>query len=141
HVASRGSRPLMTDNTRAASCTLRPNTPIWSSDDPNATSPQRLTRPYVGLMPTTPQKAAGCRTEPPVSEPRAAGTAPAATSAAEPPDEPPGTRVLSSGCSTRPYAECSVEDPIPNSSQLVFPVISAPAALSLATAVASYGER
>src|SRR5947199_9143250 len=92
-------------------------------------------------MPTIPQNDAGWRTEPPVSEPRPAGTAPAATSAAEPPDEPPGTRVLSKGCSARPYAECSVEDPIPNSSQLVFPVISAPAALSLATAVASYGER
>src|SRR5256886_10114388 len=87
-------------------------------------------------MPTIPQNDAGWRTEPPVSEPRPAGTAPAATSAAEPPDEPPGTRVLSKGCSARPYAECSVEDPIPNSSQLVFPVISAPAALSLATAVA-----
>jgi len=28
HVESLGSRPLITDNTRAASCTLRPNTPI-----------------------------------------------------------------------------------------------------------------
>src|SRR5437879_13229800 len=92
-------------------------------------------------MPTIPQNEAGWRTEPPVSEPRPAGTAPAATSAAEPPDEPPGTRVLSKGCSVRPYVECSVEDPIPNSSQLVFPAISAPAALSFATAVASYGPR
>src|SRR5213593_176829 len=92
-------------------------------------------------MPTTPHSDAGWRTEPPVSEPSAAGTAPAATSAAEPPDEPPGTRVLSSGWSTRPYAECSVDDPMANSSQLVFPAISAPAALSFATAVASYGER
>src|SRR5688572_22717174 len=92
-------------------------------------------------MPTTPQKDAGCRTDPPVSEPSAAGTAPAQTSAAEPPDEPPGTRALSSGCTTRPYAECSVEEPIANSSQLVLPAISAPAAFSFATAVASYGER
>ncbi len=44
-----------------------------------------------------PQKLAGWRTEPPVSEPSAAGTAPAATSAADPPDEPPGTRVGSIG--------------------------------------------
>src|SRR6266436_1820587 len=92
-------------------------------------------------MPTTPQNDAGWRTEPPVSEPSAAGTAPAATSAAEPPEEPPGTRVLSVGCCVRPYAECSVDDPMANSSQFVFPAISAPAALSLATAVASYGER
>ena len=35
----------------------------------------------------------GCRIEPPVSEPRLNGTKPAATAAAEPPDEPPGTFV------------------------------------------------
>src|SRR5438445_9785516 len=92
-------------------------------------------------MPTIPQNQAGWRTEPPVSEPSAAGTAPAATSAAEPPDEPPGTRVLSNGWNERPYAECSVDEPMPNSSQFVFPAISAPAAFSFATAVASYGER
>ena len=34
-----------------------------------------------------------------------------------------------------------MEDPIPNSSQFVFPAISAPAARSFATAVASKGER
>src|SRR5205809_6544290 len=92
-------------------------------------------------MPTIPQNEAGWRTEPPVSDPSPAGTAPAATSAAEPPDEPPGTRVLSKGWTARPYAECSVEDPIPNSSQFVLPAISAPAALSFATAAASYGGR
>src|SRR6184192_4745948 len=92
-------------------------------------------------MPTTPHRDAGWRTEPPVSEPSAAGTAPAATSAADPPDEPPGTRVLSNGWSVRPYAECSVEEPMPNSSQLVLPAMSAPAALSFATAVASKGDR
>src|SRR2546425_12908203 len=92
-------------------------------------------------MPTTPQNDAGWRTDPPVSEPRAAGRAPAPTSAAEPPEEPPGTRVLSSGCSVRPYAECSVEEPMANSSQLVLPAMSAPAALSLVTAVAANGGR
>ena len=34
----------------------------------------RLTRPLVGLKPVTPQKCAGRRIEPPVSEPSAAGT-------------------------------------------------------------------
>ena len=89
------------------------------------------------MIPTTPQNDAGWRTEPPVSEPSAAGTAPAATRAAEPPDEPPGTRVLSMGWMDRPYAECSVDEPIANSSQFVFPAINAPAALSLVIAVAS----
>src|SRR4029077_17142290 len=141
HVESLGSRPLITERTGAASCTLRPSTPIWSSEDPKATKPERLTRPYVGLMPTTPHRDAGWRTETPASEPSAAGTAPAATSAAEPPDEPPGTRVLSNGWSERPYAECAVAVPMPPSPQFFFPAIRAPAAFSFATAVASYGER
>ncbi len=50
----------------AASCTLRASGPTQSSEDPYATSPVRGTRPYVGLMPTTPQKCAGCRMLPPV---------------------------------------------------------------------------
>ena len=39
-----------------------------------------------------PQKLAGTRTEPPVSEPTAKSTSPPATAAAEPLEEPPGTR-------------------------------------------------
>ncbi len=42
-------------------------------------------------------KPAGQRMEPPVSEPRESGTSHAATLAALPPDEPPGTRVVSQG--------------------------------------------
>ncbi len=44
-----------------------------------------------------PQSAAGCLMEPPVSEPSAQGASPPATAAAEPPEEPPGTRVGSQG--------------------------------------------
>ena len=47
-------------------------------------------------IPTTPQYAAGCLIEPPVSEPKLNGTKPAAT-AADPPDEPPGTALWSNG--------------------------------------------
>ena len=90
-VASCGSWPLITCRTLAASATVRPNTEMQSSEEPNAPNPNRLTLPYPGLTPTMPQKLAGCRTEPPVSEPSAAGTTPAATSAADPPDDPPGT--------------------------------------------------
>ena len=53
-------------------------------------------------MPVTPVKLAGWRIEPPVSVPVAAGTSCAATAAAEPPDEPPGTRVASQGLRTGP---------------------------------------
>src|SRR5437762_11987754 len=96
-------------------------------------------RPYVGLKPTTPQKAAGWRTEPPVSVPNEPAASPPATAAAEPPDEPPGTRARSHGLRVRWYAECSVDEPIANSSMLVLPRITTPAALSRATIVASYG--
>ena len=46
--------------------------------------------------------AAGWRTEPPVSVPVAAGTSRAATEAAEPPEEPPGTRRVSHGLRAGP---------------------------------------
>ena len=52
-------------------------------------TPARLTRPKVGMSPTTPQCDAGPRIEPPVSEPSATGTMPAATAAPEPVEEPP----------------------------------------------------
>ena len=45
--------------------------------------------PWVGLNPTSPQHAAGMRIDPAPSDAVAMPTAPAATSAAEPPDEPP----------------------------------------------------
>ena len=66
-------------------------------------------------------------------------TMPAATAAADPPEEPPGTRVGSTGFFTGPQALCSFDEPIANSSQLVFPTSTAPAAWSFAMAVPSYG--
>ena len=41
-----------------------------------------------------PHKLAGCLIEPPVSVPIEATQDPSATAAAEPPEEPPGTRLL-----------------------------------------------
>src|SRR5919107_5928099 len=129
----------MAPRARAASSTVAPKTPTWSSDDANATKPNRLTRPYVGFTPTMPQNAAGCRTEPPVSEPRAIGTIPEATATAEPPDEPPGTRSGAIGFFVGPYALCSVDEPIANSSMFVLPNGIAPASRRRFTTVASYG--
>src|SRR3989344_7179034 len=103
-----------------------------------AIRPERDTAPYVGFRPTTPQNDAGWRIEPPVSDPKAAPHISAATAAADPPDVPPGTRVGSCGFLVGPKAEFSVEDPIANSSRLVFPRNTAPASRSLAIAVASY---
>ena len=64
--------------------------PGWSSVSLKASIPgQGGSRP-LGLKPTTPQNAAGRMIEPLVCVPRATGTIPAATAAAEPIDEPPG---------------------------------------------------
>src|SRR5204863_302798 len=97
------------------------------------------TRPYVGLRPTTPHMAAGCLIDPPVSDPNASGVMPAATATADPPLEPPGIRSSAHGFLVGPNAEFSVDDPMANSSQLVFPTMTAPAASRRATAVASNG--
>jgi hypothetical protein len=56
----------------------------------------------VGFIPTIPQSEAGWRIEPPVSVPIPHGASRPATAAAEPPEEPPGTREVSQGLSTSP---------------------------------------
>src|SRR5919204_6237411 len=88
-----------------------------------------------------PHSAAGWRIEPPVSVPSAQGARPAATAAALPPLEPPGTRVRSHGFSTGPNPEFSFDEPIANSSWLVFPSSGAPASRRFCTTVAVYGGR
>src|SRR5580698_7006292 len=129
----------MTSSSVAESLTFRENGPMWSSELANATRPYRDTLPYVGVTPTTPQNEAGCRTDPPVSDPNATTAVPCATAAADPPLDPPGTRSRAQGFRTGPNAEFSFEDPIANSSQLVLPIITPPACSKRAIAVASYG--
>src|SRR5580704_4143817 len=90
-------------------------------------------------MPTTPEKAAGWRMDPPVSDPSAPAVIRAATATALPPDEPPGMRDVSHGLRVGKNALFSVDDPIANSSMLHLPGSTAPAARSRATTVASYG--
>src|SRR5207244_12066231 len=93
--------------------------------------------PYFVRSPPMPQSAAGCLTEPPVSEPSAHGASPAATAAADPPPEPPGTRAGSHGLRLGPKAEFSVDEPIANSSVFVLPSSCSPAALQRAATVES----
>src|SRR5690348_4941792 len=64
---------------------------------------------------------------------------PAATAAADPPDEPPGTRSRAIGFRAGPNALCSVDEPIANSSIFDFATTIAPASTSLRTAVAANG--
>src|SRR5208283_1257549 len=90
-------------------------------------------------MPLTPQKQAGSRIEPPVSDPRATMASPAATAAAEPPLEPPGILSRSQGFRVAPQNDVSVDDPIANSSMFAFPRITMPSSLIRRTTVASYG--
>jgi hypothetical protein len=54
------------------------------------------------LTPVIPQNIAGCRIEPPVSVPSVTGRIRAATEAAEPPDDPPGTSDVFHGFFTVP---------------------------------------
>jgi hypothetical protein len=75
--------------------------------------------------------------DPPVSEPRPHGASPPATAAAVPPDEPPGTRTGSQGFLDGPKAEFSVDEPMANSSRLVFPRSGSPAALTRVATVES----
>src|SRR5208283_4544209 len=102
-------------------------------------SPYLETRPYVGLKPTRLQNAAGSRIEPPVSLPIPIAASQAATDAAEPPLEPPGTRVRSYGFFVTPSAEFSHELPIANSSMFALPIGTQPASSKRCTAVAVYG--
>src|SRR3990172_688483 len=86
-----------------------------------------------------PQRLAGWRMEPPGSLPSAPAASSAATAAAEPPLEPPGTVPVSQGFAVGWKPEFSVEEPMANSSMLVFPRKTAPAARRRLTTVASYG--
>ncbi len=115
-------RPARTAPTRAASATVRAITPTVSRLSANTLMPARVTRPKLGLKPTTPQNAAGRMTEPPVWVPSATGTMPSATAAAEPLDEPPGVRAGSWGLVVRPASQPA------NSVVTVLPRMIAPAA-------------
>ncbi len=80
-----------------------------------------------------PQNDDGIRIDPPVSEPIASDTTPAATAAADPDDEPPAIRPSPQGFHTGPQAETSPVAPPPNSCWFVFATITAPAARNAAT--------
>ena len=81
----------MIDSISAASSTVRVSGPTQSSVHDSGMALARLTRPQVGLMPTTPQKCAGSRIEPPVSDPSEPKNMRAATPVADPDEEPPVT--------------------------------------------------
>src|SRR5215475_12297754 len=82
----------MASISKAASTTERASGPATSREGDSGKTPLRPIRPREVFMPTTPQKQAGVRSEPPVSLPSAAGTSPPATATADPLEDPPGAR-------------------------------------------------
>ena len=77
------------------------------------------------------------RVEPPPSLPCAIGTMPAATAAAEPPDEPPGVRSRSYGLRVIPKRRGRVTGRIPHSGSVVVPTMTNPASLRRRTTLSS----
>ena len=64
---------------------------------------------------------------------------PAATAAADPPLDPPGTSSVSQGFAQPPCTDACVSEPMPNSSRLVLPATIAPARCRRRTQVALNG--
>src|SRR5438105_2701902 len=104
--------------------------------------PARLTRPIVGLTPTSDCAADGEVIDPSVSVPIATAQKLAAAAAPEPLLEPDGERVTSYGLRVwpprplQPLDEC-VDRKFAHSLRFVLPRITAPAARSLVTMKAS----
>src|SRR5579859_4458428 len=96
-VGSAESAPAIRPSRTAQSSTVRASGPTVSSDWDNGIAPARLTRPTVVFKPVTPQKCAGMRIEPPVSDPSAAKVSRAATAAPDPDDDPPVMRSSAKG--------------------------------------------
>src|SRR5947209_13337208 len=101
-VGSSKSGPAIAAAISAQSSAVRVSGPTVSSVNDSGIALARLTRPLVGLKPVTPQKCAGSRIEPPVSEPSAAWTRRAPTAVPEPDDEPPVMQLLSHGLHAGP---------------------------------------
>src|ERR1700709_2716451 len=115
---SAGCSPLMASSNSARSSTLRaigPWTPRLRSILATGVC---ATRPMLGLNPTMPQKLAGLRSEPPMSEPCASHAMPVASATAAPPEEPAAERDKSQGLRVPPNTSLKVLAPAPNSGVL-----------------------
>jgi hypothetical protein len=76
-----------------------------------------------------------------MSDPSSSGTYPAASAAAEPPEEPPGVRSRSQGLFVVPYMTLKLCQSAMAVARFVFPRITAPAPFKRATAIASSAGR
>src|SRR5215831_5780048 len=141
---SAGSAAASTVRSAAASATVVAIGPALSCASDSGTMPARLTRPRVGLRPTTPQALDGETIEPSVSVPTARGAKPADRPAAEPELDPDGLRSSAYGFAVWPP---SVDQPLvewvdrkfAHSDRFALARMTAPAARSRETMNASPG--
>ncbi len=101
-TASPGSRPASSASTARASRTDLVSTPVCEIPYSDSPAGAPLMVPRLTLSATSPQCAAGLRSEPPPSVPWASAVMPAATAAAEPPEDPPADRLTSQGLRVSP---------------------------------------
>src|SRR2546421_10205804 len=142
-----GSRPsklrlCATPSAAAASATVRPCGPTVSCVCEIGTTPARLVRPTVGLMPTTPLALAGHTMLPSVSLPRDTAAKFDEAAAPDPELDPHGLRSIPYGlcvCPPRPDQPLmdSNERKLAHSDRLVLPRMTAPPARRLAATVES----
>src|SRR5579884_814746 len=124
----RGSGPAITESRSATSRTVRaigPTTLILLQAAVVGTTGMR---PGDVRKPTTEQKLAGLRSDPPMSLPSAIGSMPQASATAAPPLLPPHVFDTSQGFLVEPNTRLNVCEPAPNSGVLVLPIVIAPAA-------------
>src|SRR3989337_3449646 len=105
----------------AVSATVRAMGPVTASESQASSTGYFGIRPGVVRKPTTPQKAAGVRREPPRSEPWAIGPMPVASATAAPPLEPPQVSAGFHGFRVAPNTALQVLPPGPNSGGLGLP--------------------
>src|SRR5579871_3863075 len=142
---SAGSAAASTVRSAAASATEVAIGPAVSCASDSGTMPARLTRPRVGLMPTTPQALDGDTIDPSVSVPTASGAKPADTPAAEPELDPEGLRSSAYGFAVWPPTvdqplEERVDRKLAHSDRFAFARTIAPAARSRPVMNASGGR-
>src|ERR1700730_11700284 len=112
---SAGCSPLMASSNSARSSTLRAIGPCTVRLRSILKAGECATRPILGRMPTTPQKLAGFRRDPPMSGPWASHAVPVASATAAPPEEPAAERDRSHGLRVAPKTSLKVLAPAPNS--------------------------
>src|ERR1700761_1587170 len=112
---SAGCSPLMASSSSARSSTLRAIGPWTPRLRSILAAGVWATRPMLGRMPTMPQKLAGFRSEPPMSEPWASQAMPVASATAAPPEEPAADLDVSHGLRVAPKTSLKVLAPAPNS--------------------------